>query len=193
MSPFQEAASLTPSVHASLKLSPLCSKPRILPVARPVEKAWSFIHIALYVVFTLFIVGVSAPSQDCNKAAAILVAILFAIQAAICVVFFMTFRSRSYNKGYRDKEGGLIVVALLSIPFLAVRVAYGLADMFTSDGSAFASNVVAMALLQYVMEFVVAALFLYAGFVLLPGMGPERDSGLETRTGSPFLAPGSSR
>lgn len=62
-----------------------------------------------------------------------------------------------------------MILATLSIPFLAVRVAYSLATMFLSSDSMFmtgAIKVLASAFLQYLMEFRVTSLFLYAGVVL---------------------------
>jgi hypothetical protein len=57
-------------------------------------------------------------------------------------------------------------ISLMSIPFLTVRVAYGLSLSFIASNSPFIrgrTNVIASAFLQYLMESIVTTLFLYAG------------------------------
>ncbi|OKP02004.1 hypothetical protein PENSUB_7234 [Penicillium subrubescens] len=132
---------------------------------KPVHnRAWTFLHIAQYAAFILYAVGIGMGRTDLNRAASIIVVFVFVFQVAICVVLF-----RHKHELVRDNR--LLFVAITSIPFLAVRVAYGLSTVSVASESAFITgltNVLPSAFLQYLMEFVVATLFLYAGVVFLP-------------------------
>lgn len=102
--------------------------------------------------------------MDLNKAASIIVIVVFVVQIAIC---FLLFRQKHKLEG----DNKLLLVAIASVPFLAVRVAYGLSTTFLASDSAFKhglTNVLASAFLQYLMEFVVTTLFLYTGLTLIP-------------------------
>lgn len=100
----------------------------------------------------------------------------------------------------------LLRLALCSTPFLTVRVVYLLLSTFANtrefqgrdldgDGDADTpANVYIVAFMQYMMEFIVFVLFLYAGFVI-PSLRKARqiekererengDKGIELRGGS---------
>ncbi|KAJ6132063.1 hypothetical protein N7471_007278 [Penicillium samsonianum] len=132
---------------------------------KPVHKrAWTFLHIAQYAAFILYAVGMGMGRTDLNRAASIIVVVVFAVQVAICVVLFR-------HKRELPGDNRLLLVAITSIPFLAVRAAYGLSTMFVASDSAFITgltNVLVSAFLQYLMEFIVSTLFLYAGVAFLP-------------------------
>lgn len=112
---------------------------------------------------------------DLNRAASIIVVVVFAVQVAICVVLFR-------HKRELPSDNRLLLVAITSIPFLAVRAAYGLSTMFVASDSAFITgltNVLVSAFLQYLMEFIVATLFLYAGVAFLhPKQVESNESGI---------------
>ncbi|KAI9042376.1 fungal specific transcription factor domain-containing protein [Aspergillus affinis] len=131
----------------------------------PIPKMmWTILHLTQYAVLILYIVGMSTSRNDLSQAASILVAVLFLVQTAICGM--IEYQCRSCKSGR-----ALTTICLISIPFLGVRVAYGLATMYVFSDSRFmtgVSGVVALAFLQYFMEFIVSTLFLYAGVALLP-------------------------
>lgn len=109
---------------------------------------------------------------DLNKAASIIVVVVFVVQVVICGVLFR-------HKHELASESRLLLVAIASIPFLGVHVAYGLSTILVPSDSAFINgltNVLVSAFLQYLMEFIVATLFLYAGVVFLPGKHVEADN-----------------
>lgn len=109
---------------------------------------------------------------DLNKAASIIVVVVFAVQVVICGVLFR-------HKHEIASENRLLLVAIASIPFLGVHVAYGLSTILVANDSAFINgltNVLVSAFLQYLMEFIATGLFLYAGVVILPGKQLESDS-----------------
>lgn len=110
----------------------------------------------------------------------------------ISVVFYIRLRSDptcdNHQTGKGDKHHDnvnankkttlLLLLALSSTPFLTVRVIYMLLSTFANspsfkgrdldgDGDADTpANVYVVAFMQYLMEFIVFALFVYAGFVM---------------------------
>lgn len=94
------------------------------------------------------------------KAAVILMAVMFAGQTFISIVFAIRTK---HLLGYHNR---IIIILLSSIPFLAVRVLYAILKQFVTTGSVFGGsrpNVVALALMQYLMELIVMAMYLLAG------------------------------
>ena len=131
---------------------------------------------------------------DLNKAASIIVVVVFVVQVVICGVLFR-------HKHELASENRLLLVAIASIPFLGVHVAYGLSTILVPSDSTFINgltNVLVGAFLQYLMEFIVTTLFLYAGVVFLPGKQVESDNfGIylidENRSGGNYIKLLSSR
>ncbi|EHK22925.1 uncharacterized protein TRIVIDRAFT_60258 [Trichoderma virens Gv29-8] len=141
------------------------------------QRVWTFLQLAQYAAFILYAVGMGMGRTDLNEASTIIVAATFVVQVAICAIL-----SRYMHHAARYSR--LLLVAIISIPFLAVRVAYGIATTFVTSDSPFnrgVTGVVISAFLQYAMEFVAATLFLYAGVVLLP---PKHVDSRESGTAS---------
>jgi hypothetical protein len=95
-----------------------------------------------------------------SKAATIIVAVIFATQAFISNVFAM--QIKNYVEGHKR----IMIILISSMPFLTIRVLYGILSTFVTAGSVFGGprpNVVALALMQYLMEFIVVAMYLVAG------------------------------
>ncbi|KAF9889632.1 hypothetical protein FE257_007140 [Aspergillus nanangensis] len=132
-------------------------------------RCWTCLHLAQYAVFILYIVGMAIPNDSVSTAASLMVAGIFAVQSGIAV--WLRIRPES-----RKCDQRLVTTALLSIPFLAVRVAYGVSLIFVPSDGPWSANVTAMALLQYLMEFVVMGLFLYTGIALFPPKIDRKDS-----------------
>lgn len=65
-------------------------------------------------------------------------------------------------------EGRLVYASLVAYPFLAVRMLYSLIVIFANTGTfnLYHSNIVVKALMQVLMEFVVAAIVISAGIVV---------------------------
>lgn len=131
-------------------------------------RIWTFLHLAQYAVFILYIVGMSMSRDDINKAAVVLLTVVFALQSTICIYFY-------FHRAARKCDQRLVLVAVMSIPFLAVRVGYGVSRMFVDEDAPYRSNVAIAALLQYLMEFVVVGLFVYAGVRLVPRKAKKGD------------------
>ncbi|KAE8337781.1 hypothetical protein BDV24DRAFT_166915 [Aspergillus arachidicola] len=126
------------------------------------QRVWTFLQLAQYAALILYAVGMGMGRTDLSEAATIIVAVTFIVQVAICAIL-----SRYMHRSACNSR--LLLVAIISIPFLAVRVAYGIATAFVPSDSAFNRGVTAVvisAFLQYLMEFAAAILFLYAGVVL---------------------------
>ncbi|PLB50917.1 hypothetical protein P170DRAFT_425210 [Aspergillus steynii IBT 23096] len=120
----------------------------MLPFKHIDRRAWSFIHLTQYAAFILYAVGLGMGRVDLTRAASILVAVV--------------------RKLAGDKR--LLRFAVASIPFLTVRVAYGLSTSFIASDTVFMkglTHVLATAFLQYLMEFIVTTIFLYAGVFFL--------------------------
>jgi hypothetical protein len=128
------------------------------------QRVWTFLQLAQYAALILYAVGMGMGRTDLSEAATIIVAISFAVQVAICAILY-----RYINHPVCDRR--VLLVAVVSIPFLAVRVSYGIATTFVAIDSTFnrgITGVVISAFLQYLMEFIATTLFLYAGVALLP-------------------------
>ncbi|KAL4940020.1 hypothetical protein BDV06DRAFT_27546 [Aspergillus oleicola] len=113
-------------------------------------RIWTLLHLAQYAAFTLSVVSSFKSHQGLGAAAAIIVACLFACQSAICVIFYLRFRSNQgslalqlqihtgnvdndLTKGERresDVTKKLLHLALASTPFLTIRVLYMLLATF---------------------------------------------------------------
>lgn len=90
-----------------------------------------------------------------------IMAVMFAIQAFVSIVFATRLKHL-----LRDRNLTLILL-LSSIPFLAIRVLYAILKVFVTSGSVFGGSrpdVVAVALMQYLMEIIVVAMYLVAAF-----------------------------
>ncbi|KAF3392674.1 hypothetical protein F1880_008624 [Penicillium rolfsii] len=137
------------------------------------QRLWTLLQLGQYAAFILYAVGMGMGRTDLTQAATIIVAVSFVVQAAICAVL-----SRHMHRPAGDSP---LLVAIISIPFLAVRVAYGIATAFVTSDSAFntgVTGVVISAFLQYLMEFVATTLFLYTGVVILsPKQVDDHDLG----------------
>ncbi|KAL4783738.1 hypothetical protein BJX76DRAFT_245232 [Aspergillus varians] len=148
---------------------------------------WTLLHLSQYAAFILSIVYTFTGRDDLSHAAAIIVAFLFACQFSICVIFYARLRhthagdhKQPSDQGNDKKTNLLLLLALSSTPFLAVRVIYMLLSTFANspdfkgkdldgDGDADTpANVYVVAFMQYLMEFIVFALFVYAGFIMPP-------------------------
>jgi uncharacterized membrane protein len=90
-----------------------------------------------------------------------MVAVIFTMQTGVSVYLVSRPQSRKCDKR-------LLLVITSSIPFLAVRVFYGMATSFVTSGSSILSNVAVVALLQHLMEFIVIGLYPYTGISFLP-------------------------
>ncbi|KAL2829061.1 hypothetical protein BJY01DRAFT_261400 [Aspergillus pseudoustus] len=178
-----------------------------LPSTRIPPRVWTLLHLSQYAAFILSIVYSSTGRDDLGCASAVIVACLFLAQVGIVLLFFSSLRrepSTPTSKSpasprplSRAKTTLLIRTLLLSIPFLAVRVAYMLLSTFT-HGSIFTGkdldnnnnndaqtqtwttaqleeytlpNVYIVAFMQYAMEIVVFALFVGGGFVVPASRG----------------------
>ncbi|GKZ33168.1 hypothetical protein AbraIFM66950_002954 [Aspergillus brasiliensis] len=137
---------------------------------RPIsQRVWAFLQLTQYAALILYAVGMGMGRTDLNRASTVIVVVSFVVQLATCAVL-----SRHMYHPACDRR--LLLLAIISIPFLAVRVIYGVATTFVASKSPFntgMTGVVISAFLQYLLEFVATALFLYAGVVLLSPKGVD--------------------
>ncbi|BCS19462.1 uncharacterized protein APUU_12290A [Aspergillus puulaauensis] len=178
-------------------------------------RVWTLLHLSQYAAFILSVIYSFTSRDDLSHAAAIIVTCLFACEVLICIVFYIRLRGDAPkhmriadddNCTQSPDKTTLLRLALCSTPCLTVRVVYLLLSTFANgpefqgrdldgDGDADTpANVYIVAFMQYMMEFIVFVLFLYAGFVI-PSLRKarraekerERESGnkgLELRGGS---------
>lgn len=107
-------------------------------------------------------------SDDLWKAAIMLMAVMFAGQSFISIAFAIRLK-----RLLRDRNW-IIIILLSSIPFLAIRVLYAILSVFVTTGSVFGGSrpsVVALALMQYLMEFIAVTMYLVAGFTIASWKG----------------------
>lgn len=101
-------------------------------------------------------------------------ALMFVGQTGISIVFAIRLKHLLQNRNW------ILIILLSSIPFLAIRVLYGLLKVFVTTGSVFGRpgpNVVALAFMQYLMEFIVVTMYLVAAFTITSWKDrkPEKD------------------
>ncbi|KAK2763921.1 hypothetical protein FQN54_009540 [Arachnomyces sp. PD_36] len=134
---------------------------------------WRVLHWSQWAAFILSIIATADSNDGLWKAAVILMAVMFAGQTFISIVFSLQIKQLL---GYHDR---VIIILLSSIPFLMVRVLYAILHVFVTSGSVFGGerpNVVAVALMQYLMEFIAVAMYLAAGFLVTSWKGGEPEA-----------------
>ncbi|KAL4887274.1 hypothetical protein BJY04DRAFT_429 [Aspergillus karnatakaensis] len=158
-------------------------------------RVWLLLHLSQWTAFILSIIYITAGGQNLNRAATVIVTCFFAAQAIISLVFYLRLRSanssvepRKEQQAEEEKDESvqdhritmrLLHILFVSAPFLAVRVVYMILSTFKrdsifpedlndgegSDRSALPDVYIA-AFMQYLMESIVFALFICAGFIM---------------------------
>lgn len=141
-----------------------------------IERAWFYIPIAQTAEFILGIVAFSINSTSLRKAVFIITAVIFTLQAYIAVVYFF----ERHNYDGRDHQTPLF--AILSAPFLTLRVVYGVGHAFNSGDWL---GIVGSVVMVFVMEAIVVAVYLFAATKMEPGMKKGNQELRERETGSP--------
>ncbi|PSN61505.1 hypothetical protein BS50DRAFT_625363 [Corynespora cassiicola Philippines] len=128
--------------------------------ADPIDpRAWRIIAGMQSTEAILGIISFAINSKEMIKATVIIIAILFGAQVYIALLFFL--RRRDYY-GSDTKTPNNV---LISIPFLTVRCVYEVGYGYTYGSFA---GIVGSALMRYLMEFVVVALYLYTAWKIQP-------------------------
>jgi hypothetical protein len=126
---------------------------------------WRILHLSQWAAFILSIIAISNSNNRLWQAAIMLVTVMFVGQAFISIVFAMRLKHHldiCHNRA--------IVMLLSSIPFLTIRVLYAILKVFITTRSVFGKpqpNVVALALMQYLTEFIVVVMYLLVAFSLI--------------------------
>ena len=174
-------------------------------------RVWTLLHLSQYAAFILSVIYSFTSRDDLSHAAAIIVTCLFACQVMICIVFYIRLCSLDAATPIHERIGieedwnhnpknnkRILLLALCSTPFLAVRVVYTLLSTFAStpefkgrdldgDGDADTpANVYVVAFMQYMMEFIVFVLFVYSGFVV-PSLRKAKHAEKERRNGDKIV------
>ncbi|KAL4920593.1 hypothetical protein BDW62DRAFT_198893 [Aspergillus aurantiobrunneus] len=156
------------------------------------RRIWTLLHLSQYAAFTLSVVFTFTSQDSLSHAAAVIVTCLFSCQTLICIVFYIRLRSNSAIHHYTgdddkhqnpqadSKKMKILLLALASTPFLTVRALYLLLSTFANspdfkgrdldgdgdgDGDT-PANVYVVAFMQYLMESIVFAIFVFAGFAM---------------------------
>ncbi|KAL3418651.1 hypothetical protein PVAG01_10367 [Phlyctema vagabunda] len=144
---------------------------------------WRLLHLSQWAAFILSVVGIASGNERLSKAALIIMATIFAVLSFISVATFIlaipayiliwscdqTFGDDEDTSDLLGERERVFTILVCTVPFLTVRVTYGLLDMFVTRGSTFGGsqpNVVALGLMQYMMECIVATLYITAGFLV---------------------------
>ena len=136
------------------------------------------IHLASLPILVGLIIGIVAGTKEFDSNPATVrtgyslgkaASVLFLVGYLALVLMTANVFAEKTRTHDQDAEQRLVLAALLSFPFLAVRIAYALLVSFDHSSSTFNlrstanSAVVAQALMSMAMEFVVVAIYLTAG------------------------------
>jgi hypothetical protein len=140
---------------------------------------WNILNAVHWAAFIISIIAAARGSDSLSKATIVLLVVGFAIQAVISLTFL-----RSIGQFNCDRF--LVLSSPISIPFLTIRVLYGVLSTFriNSDFGKLNPNIFSLALMQYLMELIVAALFLFVGWSRRVNE-PRKNTEYETFTSSP--------